>query len=508
MLALTATVALVALGGAGATVPQTPLVRETVTDEGLRIWSFPDDGGDRFLVMVLVGSGSRHEDPAGTGVAHLLEHVLLESTERRSGRELNRALESRGGTFNGYTTQEVTTYHVECDPGDWEFAVEWLAEHLVTPGFVPDDFASERSIVYEEIRAREPHAGGSSLGEHLYPEHPLGASVGGDSAGIRRLQIADVRAFYDAYYRAPNVAVGFAGRVDAVAVTASIRRAFAGLPAGGEVASIDPVEPRTGRKLVGSGDRHDRPGWIHTGYHLPAGGAQETAMQLLIARYLSTRIFEEVREARQLSYGPRAGLTQYFDTSRLDLHVEVSDARKLPTVKEVIDGLCAELGDPDAETLDSALRSALTALDASSASELGDAMELAWLMRRAGSSPADLQRALARYQRDEVGRYAAEHLVPERSFTVASGPVGGEGAPLFALLLGVALLFVVVDGARGFPVVDSIRRRRIRMPAVARGGRRAKPAPRPDVIRPVHVDDLERSIQDFFADEDRRDEKR
>ncbi|MEM9379849.1 MAG: pitrilysin family protein [Planctomycetota bacterium] len=500
------TVAALAVGSAAP--PPQALVRETVTDEGLRIWSFPDDGGDRFLLMVLVGSGSRHEDPPGTGVAHLLEHVLLESTELRSDRELNRALEQRGGTFNGYTTQEVTTYHVECRPDDWEFAVEWLAEHLVTPGFDPDDFASERSIVYEEVRAREPHAGSSTLGEHLYPEHPLGASVGGDKAGIRRLQVADLRTFFAAHYRAPNMAVGFAGRVDADTVTESIRRAFAGLPAGGEVASIDPVEPRTGRKLVGSADRLDRPGWIYAGYHLPAGGARETAMQMLIARYLATRVFEEVREARQLSYGPGARLAQYFDTSRLELHVEVSDARKLPTVREVLDGLSAELGDPDAATLDSAARSAVTAFDASSASDLGDAMELAWRMRRAGSSPSDLQRALARFDPDDVARYAETHLVPERSFTVASAPVGGEGAPLFAVLLGVVLLFVVVDGARGFPVIDSIRRRGVRLPALSRGGETAKPARRPDVIRPVHVDDLERSIQDYFADEDRRDEKR
>ena len=89
-----------------------------------------------FKPKALVG-----KTPAGTGVAHLLEHVLLSSTELRSKREANRQLDALGGRFNGYTAHEVTTYHIACDPDDWEFAVEWLAEHVVTPGFDPDDVA-------------------------------------------------------------------------------------------------------------------------------------------------------------------------------------------------------------------------------------------------------------------------------------------------------------------------------------------------------------------------------
>lgn len=508
MLALAATFVLTAAGGIepASRVQVTPLVREVVTDAGLRVWSFPDDGGDRFLLMVLVGAGSRHEDPAGTGVAHLLEHVLLSSTELRSKREANRQLDALGGRFNGYTAHEVTTYHIACDPDDWEFAVEWLAEHVVTPGFDPDDVADERGIVYEEVRVREPHASASTIEEHLYPGHPLGEPIGGAQEGIRRLSTDDLRAFYGAHYRAPNMAVGFAGRVDADRVMAAVADAFGGLPTEGGVAPIEAVEPRFGRKLLGSADRLDRPGFVIAGYHMPAGATADTAAQMLVARYLSTRLFEEIREARQLSYGPRAHLQLRSDTARLDLNVEVSDSRKLPTVMAVFDDLISELAAPDAETFDSAARSAAGAFDVSTAARLGEAMELGWLMRRVGASPVELQAALAATGPDDVARYAEAHLTRDRSFAVSNAPLGGGRAPVLALLLGIALLFAVLDGARGFPMARRLRSLGSRVPSGKRRPRPSRPGKAPDAIRPVHVDELERSIQDFFADEDRKGE--
>ncbi|MEW6745730.1 MAG: insulinase family protein [Planctomycetota bacterium] len=73
-----------------------PFPEETRLANGLRIWRFPGGDAGSFLVMALVGAGSRHESPDCGGLAHLVEHCLFRSTTQRSTRErLNGATPAR-----------------------------------------------------------------------------------------------------------------------------------------------------------------------------------------------------------------------------------------------------------------------------------------------------------------------------------------------------------------------------------------------------------------------------
>jgi len=481
--------------------PRQHEVREVVADTGMRIWSFPDDGGDRFLLMVLVGSGSRHEESFTPGIAHLLEHVLLASTQRRGKVEANLQLDQSGGDFNGYTKQDVTTYYLGCSSSSWRFAVEWLAEHVVQPGFVPRDIADEKAIVYQELDAREPHAGTLTLEKHLYPGHPLSRDIGGDKRRIEDITREELRAFYDQNYRGPNMAVGFAGRVPYDECVAAIREAFAPLPRGGAIATSDAVEPASGTTVLSG-----RPtkGWIYAGYHLPSGGSRETAAQLLLTGYLDLRAFEEVRESHQLSYAPSVRVAHYFDTARVFFEAEIAERSALPEVMGIVEGLFDELSDPRPTTFDSAARAVATALHVNSPSQLGPAMELSWLMRRAGESPVDLERALRRTDAADVASYAQQNFGPERRFAIANGRLGGWSVSYLSLALLLVAVVFVVDGMRGFPWMAAAHSRWVGR-KVARERVRKVAHRRVDKIQPVRGDDLERSIQQFFEDEDRQD---
>ncbi len=474
------------------------LVREHVTDAGARIWSFPDDGGDRFVLMVLVGAGSRHEDPDKTGVAHLLEHVLLASTQKRRKAQANRQLDVRGGVPNGYTKQDVTTYYLSCPSESWEYAVEWLAEHLVSPAFDPIDVKVERGIVFQELDARQSHLGSLTLEKKLYPRHPLSRDIGGDKSGIEDLTEADLRAFYDAHYRAPNVAIGFAGRVPHDECVDAIRDAFAGLRAGGDVAEIGTVRPWTGIHVLPRGSA-EKSGWMHAGYHLPPGGAADKAVQLVLRHYLAERMFDEVRERRQLSYAPSVGIKHYADTTRLHLDVQVSERSSLQTVMEIFEQVVANSPRPDLESLDSAVRTARGVLEVNSVGQLGPAMELAWLVRRAGESPSDLQNAVALVSARDLGRYARNHLTRANQFAIATGRVRPGIASPWALLITLLVIFIGVDLARGRVWMKAIAARFARQKA-----KRARKRAGAPIIKPVAFEDVSDDIEKFFEEEDRR----
>jgi predicted Zn-dependent peptidase len=479
-------------------------VEQLLTDRGTPIWSFPDDGGDRFVLMILVGSGARDESRSRAGIAHFLEHVVFTSTKSASKQDLDRALDEHGAEINGSTEHEYTEFHISSSAGDWRFAVDWLAQHLTQPAFLPADVESERRIVTEELDLNNPHAGSVTYEELLYPEQPLGRSIGGDELTVGAVSLAELQSFYAEHYRAANIAVGFAGRVPRVECAEAIRSALASLPAGEVVRPESPVHPKTGTMIYGA-DEQDASGNLTLGYHLPPAGARDLALQLAIGAYLEGRFSDEVREARQMSYAPEVELVHYTDTHRLQFGTHVSDQNNLPAVVAVCDALIEELRQPDAARVRRVSSQLGGVFDANSAIHLVKSTELAWLAHRSGESPQALLDALEHVDAAEVAAYAARNLTPAHRFLISDSVMLGAG-PNAWLMLGLALLVLaVIDGVRGFVWARAVGER-----WATWRRRRARPVPkRPkkaaaSKIEPIDADELEASIQRFFEDQDRK----
>ena len=475
-------------------------VRETISEEGLRVWSFPDDGGDRFLMMVLVGAGSRHEDDSKLGIAHLLEHVLLGSTKEWSKSESRVLLDNIGGSMNGYTKHGVTTFYLRCSSESWQFGVDWLAAHLVNPAFNQSDVNDERRIVFEELDLKQSHAGVNPLGSLFYPGHPLERDIGGDKWGIEDLTRDDLREFHAENYRSVNMAIGFAGNVPREECTDKILKEFAGLGSTGELAEIDPVVPEAGTTRLPRSLGED--GWMLTGYHLPASNAAAKAAQLVVSRYLAKRSFEVVREENQLSYEPSVSLKHFTDTTRLEFQLNVSESSNLSKVVKLFGALVLELAAPKASVLESAKREADVSLQVNDFSDLGLAMELSWFVRRRGQSPLDLERSLRQISSQDVADYAGAHLVREHRFTLTDGFMGGT--PWILRALGISILLVLVDAMRGFAWTNAIRVRWVERHkrAVARDAKKREGQRKKGKVLPMRGSELEASFQKYFEDED------
>src|ERR1043166_3627713 len=78
---------------------------------GLRIASDTMEGFESAAIGLWVGVGTRHEEAADNGVAHLVEHMLFKGTRRRSAFDISSQMENVGGHLNAYTTRESTAYH-------------------------------------------------------------------------------------------------------------------------------------------------------------------------------------------------------------------------------------------------------------------------------------------------------------------------------------------------------------------------------------------------------------
>lgn len=189
--------------------------REHTTATGLRVLVESNPSALSAAVGFFVGTGSRDETPEIEGVSHFLEHMSFKATKKRSALDISRTLDEMGSRANAYTSWERTVYYAQVLPDCARDAVELLAE-MIDPGFLPEDFTTEKQVILEEIEMyndRPEFLLFEALMEKRFAGHPLAARILGTRDSITALTLPAMRAYHAARYRPSNLLLAVAGRV-------------------------------------------------------------------------------------------------------------------------------------------------------------------------------------------------------------------------------------------------------------------------------------------------------
>jgi predicted Zn-dependent peptidase len=147
-------------------------------------------------------------------------------------------MEKWGGHNNGSTSNDRTNYY-EIGPSNLLETFLWLeADRLATlPVVITDEeLERQRKVVLNERRQsyeNRPYGRAELLiPEIMYaPSHPYHWPVIGSQADLEAATVADVRAFFDRFYRPANTSLVIAGDFDPAHARALVDRYFAWMPA-------------------------------------------------------------------------------------------------------------------------------------------------------------------------------------------------------------------------------------------------------------------------------------
>lgn len=207
-------------------------------DNGLRyLVRANDNPGGKVELRLVIDAGSGLEDDDQVGVAHFLEHMLFNGTERFPKNELIDVLRSFGAAFgadiNASTSYDETIYtlNVPDQPEAIATALDIFEDWLGAATLDPADVEAERGIVLDEWRARAQTSNGRIfdrfasflLAGSAYDGH---LPIGGRDA-IESITPEALRRFYDDWYRPDNAAVIVVGDIDAEEIVEEIEERFA-----------------------------------------------------------------------------------------------------------------------------------------------------------------------------------------------------------------------------------------------------------------------------------------
>ena len=222
-------------------IPMDPNVRVGKLENGLTYYirhnNYPE-GQANFYIAQKVGSVLEEDDQRG--LAHFLEHMCFNGTEKFPGNGVVKYLEGIGVKFgtdlNAYTSIDETVYNIDNVPMSVAGAIDsclWILHDWAGGLLLEDeDIDKERGVIHEEWRQRNTAQQRmmEAVSLEMYPGNRYG-----DRWPIGTMEVIDnfpysaLRAYYEKWYRPDQQAIVVVGDVNVDEIEAKIKGIFADL---------------------------------------------------------------------------------------------------------------------------------------------------------------------------------------------------------------------------------------------------------------------------------------
>jgi zinc protease len=221
-------------------------------------------------------AGSKLERPGLTGVSHWVEHMNFKGTTNIPREQVKGIIEQVGGSWNGYTWIDQTTYFETATRDALDRMLFIEAERMANCLYHPDDCESERTVIISELQGGEndpdqfldQEVTATAFKAHSY-RHP---TIGWLS-DLQTMTRDDLYGYYRRHYVPNNATLVIVGDVNTEDALRRVQHHFGGIPAGDVPARHLTAEPeQTGERRV-TVRREGTTAYLKIAYHAPAIGA-------------------------------------------------------------------------------------------------------------------------------------------------------------------------------------------------------------------------------------------
>ena len=285
-------------------------IEKIVSPSGIEAWLVREQSVPLIALNYAFHGGSAQDEADKAGTANLAADLLDEGAGDLDGttfheRLENHAIELRFQVVRDYFHGSLRTLSEHSDE-----AFDLLHLALSAPRFDADAVERVRGQMLSVLRrdSTNPNSLASRRWwQTAFPDHPYGRESQGTLESVPRITATDLHDYVRRVFARNGLTISIVGDIDAKAAGALIDRAFAGLPAKGNLKPVASASPSgLGRRIVIDLDvpqavvTFGGPGLAR---HDPDFMAGYVVNHILGGGTFSSRLYQEVREKRGLAYG-------------------------------------------------------------------------------------------------------------------------------------------------------------------------------------------------------------
>ena len=234
--------------------------------------------------------GSKDETTGLTGVSHWVEHMNFKGTTNIPRDHVKGIIEKFGGSWNGYTWIDQTTYMETASTAGLDRMLFIESERMANCIYDPADCESERTVIISELQGSENDPDTLLEQEVIaaaYKVHPYRHPTIGWLSDLETMTRDDLYQYYRRNYVPNNATVVVVGDVDTNDVLRRVETQFGPIPSGPAARRVSVVEPeQLGERRVEVA-REGTTAYLKLAYHAPAVGEPDFFPMLVLDAILT-----------------------------------------------------------------------------------------------------------------------------------------------------------------------------------------------------------------------------
>lgn len=290
-------------------------IQDVTSPGGIKAWLVQDDSIPFVAIDIQFRGGASMDAPDKRGAVNLMTSLLEEGAGRLDSTAFAQAVDDLGARLSFSSGDDTVAVGFQSLTEHRDAAADLLAQALTQPRFDDNALSRVRAQVQAVIRseATDPNAiAATEMAQQAWGDHPYATSVNGTADSVATLSRQDLVAAKNRVLARDRVVVGAAGDITPEELGLLLDRILGGLPEQATAPLPDPAElqltggttvvdwdsPQTVVAFAGPGIAIDDPDYFaaYVANHILGGGG------------FSSRLMEEIREKRGLTYGVGTGL--------------------------------------------------------------------------------------------------------------------------------------------------------------------------------------------------------
>ena len=254
-------------------------------------------------VAFAVRNGGINESMEEKGISHFIEHMLYKGTPTRNAKKIAEEIEKNGGVLNGFTGETITAFWCKMPSKHLNIALEVLGDMIKNPLFDEKELEKERKVIFEEIKMYHDNPRlhvFDEIQKSLY-DGTMGINLAGTTETMNLVDRKKMVEKFEKIYKPNNMILCIVGDADFEEIVDFAEKNFNNEK--GEV-------PEQKFNLKNESKIEVRKGIDQANlvfaYHVPVSEDRKNyaaqVLSALMAEGLSSRLFLEIREKRNLAY--------------------------------------------------------------------------------------------------------------------------------------------------------------------------------------------------------------
>ena len=328
---------------------------EFTLDNGLKVIVREDHRAPLVVSQLWYKVGSSYETPGQTGLSHALEHMMFKGSKRLEPGEASRILRELGAEENAFTSDDYTAYYQVLARDRLGVAFELEADRLASLQLPAEEFKREIEVIKEERRLRTDDKPSALAYERFkalaYPASGYRNPTIGWMADLQRMDINELRDWYQAWYAPNNATLVVVGDVTPDEVKTLAQRYFGNIPKRAVPVARRPLElAEPGERRITLQVKTQLPS-LMMGFNVPSLATSKEATPVHALRLISAlldggysaRLPARLERGEELVSGASAWYDAFSRGDSLFILSASPNVQKGKTLEQVESGLWQEL---------------------------------------------------------------------------------------------------------------------------------------------------------------------